>query len=96
LLVLLPNTPLKTLSNPTGSYLFHIDSYDNNLPLSHLCKRLGSAIDSIGAKRKILDTIEVLFARVQELCHFAFRVSKAVQMAKEQGSQAHCERRAWR
>ena len=54
--------------------------------LEGLFVRLGHAIDSIGAKRVVLDTIEALFAGLLQRSHPARRTAAAVPLAEGQGA----------
>ena len=64
--------------------------------LEGLFIRLGYAIDSIGAKRVVLDTIEALFAGLAERRDPAGRAAPAVPLAQGQRRDRHHHRRAGR
>ena len=64
--------------------------------LEGLFVRLGYAIDSIGAKRVVLDTIESLFAGLSNAGHPARRAAPPVPLAQGQGRHRHHHRRAGR
>ncbi len=65
--------------------------------LEGLFIRLGHAIDTIGAKRVVLDTVEVLFCRVAQPGHSSHRVATPVPLVERQGCQCsdHCGTRGW-
>ena len=64
--------------------------------LEGLFIRLGCAIDSIGAKRVVLDTIESLFSGLSNDGHPPGRTAPAVPLAQRQGRHGHHHRRAGR
>ena len=64
--------------------------------LEGLFIRLGHAIDSIGAKRVVLDTIEALFAGPAEPRHPARRAAAPVPLAEGQRRDRRHHRRARR
>ena len=64
--------------------------------LEGLFIRLGYAIDSIGAKRVVLDTIETLFGGLSNAGHPARRAAPAVPLAQGQGRHRRHHRRARR
>ena len=64
--------------------------------LEGLFVRLGYAIDAIGAKRVVLDTIESLFVGVHQRRHPPRRTAAAVPLAQGQGRHRHHHRRARR
>ena len=64
--------------------------------LEGLFVRLGHAIDSVGAKRVVLDTIEALFAGFSEQRDPARRAAAPVRLAQGQGRHRHHHGRAWR
>ena len=64
--------------------------------LEGLFVRLGHAIDSIGAKRVVLDTIETLFSGLSQHRHPARRAAPAVPLAEGQGRHRDHHRRARR
>ena len=70
-----------TTCTSSGSEIEETGEYD----LEGLFIRLGYAIDSIGAKRVVLDTIETLFARPAERGDPARRAAPAVPLAQGQG-----------
>ena len=64
--------------------------------LEGLFIRLGHAIDSIGAKRVVLDTIEALFGGLTNQAHPARRAAPPVPLAQGQGRHRGHHRRARR
>ncbi len=64
--------------------------------LEGLFIRLGYAIDTIGAKRVVLDTVESLFAGLPNPTHPARRTAPPVSLAEGQGRDRHHHRRARR
>ena len=64
--------------------------------LEGLFIRLGHAIDTIGAKRVVLDTIEALFAGLPQPRHPARRAAAAVPLAQGQRRHRGHHRRARR
>ena len=64
--------------------------------LEGLFIRLGHAIDSIGAKRVVLDTIEALFSGLPNDRHPARRTAPPVSLAEGQRRHRHHHRRAGR
>ena len=64
--------------------------------LEGLFIRLGNAIDSIGAKRVVLDTIEALFAGLPNEAHPPGRAAPPLPLAQGQGRDRRHHRRAGR
>ena len=64
--------------------------------LEGLFVRLGYAIDAVGAKRVVLDTIENLFAGLSDAVDCAQRASPPVHMAQGKRRHRHHHRRTWR
>ena len=64
--------------------------------LEGLFIRLGAAIDAIGAKRVVLDTIETLFCRPAQPAHPARRIASPVSLAEGQRRDGHHHRRTRR
>ena len=64
--------------------------------LEALFVRLGHAVDSIGAKRVLLDSIEALFAGLAKGIALALRTAPPVPLAQGEGPHRHRHRRARR
>ena len=73
-----------------GGEIEEAGAYD----LEGLFVRLGHAIDTIGAKRVVLDTIEVLFSGLTETAVLRSEIRRYIPLAQREGRNRHRDRRA--